>query len=83
VVQDAIRGETYRSFVKVEDCGALGGVLLSQLIADEVQIMMLATAERFRRRGIATKLLQSLLDSCGFVASSTWHAGVECTSRKL
>jgi ribosomal protein S18 acetylase RimI-like enzyme len=74
VIQDAIRAENNRSLVKLEDCNALGGVVMSQLVADEVQIMMLATARRFRRQGIATKLLQALLDRCGYVALSTWRS---------
>lgn len=66
-MQDAICGETYRSLVTVER-GSLAGVLVSQVVADEVQMMMLATAESFRRRGVATALIQSLMQACGYVS---------------
>lgn len=53
--------------MREEPGGALAGVLLAQVVADEVQMMMLATAKSFRRQGVATALIQSLMQSCGCV----------------
>ena len=53
--------------MREEQGGALAGVLLAQVVADEVQIMMLATSEGFKRQGVATALIQSLVQSCGCV----------------
>lgn len=62
MVQDAIGNRNYRTLVaEVTGCTDLAGVVVSQVVADEVQVMMLATDATFRRRGVATDLMRSLM----------------------
>jgi [ribosomal protein S18]-alanine N-acetyltransferase len=43
--------------------GAVGGFLVTRMVAGEAEILNLAVAPGLRRRGIARELLRSLLDS--------------------
>lgn len=62
-ISDALGDERYSFFV-VRDGGkaiAYGGV---RFVLDEAEICNIVTDERFRRRGIAEKILDSIIDEC-------------------
>jgi ribosomal protein S18 acetylase RimI-like enzyme len=66
-VQASITKDNYASVVKVVD-GTLAGVVVIRVIADEVQVMMVATAEDRRRQGIASELFANIFEEygCGY-----------------
>ncbi|HXY13500.1 MAG TPA: ribosomal protein S18-alanine N-acetyltransferase [Terriglobales bacterium] len=61
--QAALAEESTRTVLVIESEGALLGFLVAHAIKDELEIENIAIAEATRRQGMATRLVEKLLES--------------------
>ena len=61
---------------RAEIDGAPAGFALSRRVLDEAELLLLATAQPFRRRGVGAALLRSVISDAGLQGARTVHLEV-------
>ena len=59
-----------------EVAGVPAGFALSRRVLDEAELLLLATAQSFRRRGVGAALLRSVISDAGMQGALTLHLEV-------